>query len=218
MDRGVEESGGVENAHPRLTKVISINGEEVDTSNMDCVNIHDFATFEQEQYLTNEFNTSIRRRTYPSKDCEALRPFRKQLSFQEVAQAVVRAENVLLALKHYHHRSDSESEEEEIQEPDQTKTEASQATESKGDKTVVDTRTNINNNQVPLSATAEEPNQNPKQSTSSDNDPNAPVSPIHSTTEAQELDSNEAAPKLTNGNVKANKATEASKCCSCVLL
>ena len=89
------------------SKVISINGEEFEASNMEDINIHDYATFEHEQHITPKFFSTIRRRTSEDGD-----PSHKRNLFQEVAREVIRAENVLLAFKHYGHRSDSETENE----------------------------------------------------------------------------------------------------------
>ena len=95
---------------PPLKKVISINGQEVETSNFDDINIHDFAEFEQEQHITRKFFSTIRRKRETNEFGHE--PIKKQLSFQEVAKEVCRAENVLLAFRHYSHRSDSETEDE----------------------------------------------------------------------------------------------------------
>ena len=99
--------------HQPVRKVISINGEEVDSSDMDHINIHDFATFKEEEVMTCRFFANIRRRQGleaghegGSPDAVA-KPLRRQLSFKKVAREVVQKENVLLALKHYSHRSDS---------------------------------------------------------------------------------------------------------------
>ena len=88
-----------------LKKVISINGEIVDATDIENMNIHDFTTFEQEQLLTGKLK---RRMTYPQTTEKS--ELRKQLSFQEVARDVVRIENVIIAFKHYKHRSDSDTE------------------------------------------------------------------------------------------------------------
>lgn len=90
-----------------LKKVISINGEMVDANDIDSVNIHDFTTFEQEDLFTGRFMSLIRRKTYPQSGDK--KELRKQLSFQEVAREVVRAEHVLLAFKQYKHRDDSDT-------------------------------------------------------------------------------------------------------------
>lgn len=105
-----DETDGVPSAlatKKLLKKVISINGEEVDTSDMDQVNIHDYAQFAQEEHITSKFFSTIRRKTFPD---GTKPPLKEQLSFQFVAREILRAESVLAALKHYSHRSDSESE------------------------------------------------------------------------------------------------------------
>ena len=97
--------------HKPLKKVISINGEEVDSSDMESINIHDFAQFEREQHITNEFFSTIKRRSESSEQ-DLNSPTRKsvhrQRSFKDVARDVIKLDQVLKAFKHYAHRSDSE--------------------------------------------------------------------------------------------------------------
>ena len=110
---GVESEESSVPEKPKVAKVISINGEEVEASNIDNINIHDFAEFEKEEVMTRKFFSTIRRKTYPadgSTSGPGGRQLKKQLSFHEVVKTVVLAESVLAALKHYSHRSDSESE------------------------------------------------------------------------------------------------------------
>ena len=90
-----------------LKKVISINGEMVDANDIENMNIHDFSTYEQEQLLTGQYMSRIRRKTYPQSGTK--KELRKQLSFHEVTRDVIRVEHVLLAFKHYKHRSDSDT-------------------------------------------------------------------------------------------------------------
>ena len=89
-----------------LKKVISINGEMVDASDIENVNIHDFTTFEQEELLTGQLIK--RRKTFPLTSGKI--ELRKQLSFHEETGDAVRTENVTLAFQHYKHRSDSDTE------------------------------------------------------------------------------------------------------------
>ncbi len=102
-----------------LRKVISINGEIVDASDLDNMDIHDYSTFEQEDLLTGKFISKIRRKTYPQSGVK--KELRKQLSWHEIVLNVVRAEHVLMAFRNYKRRCDSETEDSDIeqeQEPD----------------------------------------------------------------------------------------------------
>lgn len=79
------------------------------------INIHDYATFEQEEVITQRFINTLRRKTYMSdSEMESEEILNnRQVTFRKVALEVVQKENVLLAMKHYSHRSDTESEVEE---------------------------------------------------------------------------------------------------------
>ena len=92
-------------AHPKqpIKKVISINGEEIDVSQQDF-NIHDFASFEEEDHLTPRFKSTIRRK---AGDLD------RKSSFKDVVHDVMRAERIMKALRHYSHRSDSEQDDTE---------------------------------------------------------------------------------------------------------
>ena len=96
----------------KLRKVISINGEEVLASSLHDINIHDYTIFEREQYITRKFMSTIRRkdgRGQRSLSESAQTEMEKRSSFKDIAKNVMRADNVLKAMRHYHHRSDSES-------------------------------------------------------------------------------------------------------------
>lgn len=102
---------------PPLKKVISINGETVDAQDLSDVNIHDYSTYQREEFLAKKFIGRIRRKTFPEQDGNKTKELTKQLSFQGVAREVIRKEQVLMAFRHYSHRSDSEYEtEEEVEE------------------------------------------------------------------------------------------------------
>lgn len=95
--------------HPRslhlpIKKVISINGEEVEVSSLDDINIHDYASFEQEEHITGKFMSTIRRKSGG---------LEKVPSFKNVVKDVMRAEKIMKAMRHYSHRSDSEPEDTE---------------------------------------------------------------------------------------------------------
>lgn len=97
----------------RLRKVISINGEEVSAASIQDINIHDFTVFEREQYITRKFMSTIRRKE--GRGTRSISEIlgseiEKKSSFKDIARNVIRADNVLRAMQHYHHRSDSETE------------------------------------------------------------------------------------------------------------
>ena len=95
-----------------VQKVISINGEVVDVEDMEYINIHDFATFEQEEVMSQKFIKTFRRKLdSPTRESSLSR--KGHMSFRQIAQQVLMKENVIMAMKHYSHRSDSESETEE---------------------------------------------------------------------------------------------------------
>ena len=104
---------------PRLTKVISINGEEVNASSLAEINIHDYTVFEREQYITRKFMSTIRRkegRGQRSLSESTDHDKEKRASFKKVAKNVMRADNVLKAMRHYNHRSDSDTDSEDEEE------------------------------------------------------------------------------------------------------
>ncbi|ELU03855.1 hypothetical protein CAPTEDRAFT_209551, partial [Capitella teleta] len=105
----------------RLKKVISINGEQVDAATLQDINIHDFSVFEQEQFITRKFMSTIRRKE--SKPAVCGRPcsdLQSRSSFKDVALNVMRADSVLKAMRHYTHRSDTEESETEDEESSST--------------------------------------------------------------------------------------------------
>ena len=105
--------------HP-LTQSLSINGELVETIDLDDINIHDFATFEKEQILSPDFKASIRRRGNNVGENENED---RKMSFVDAAKHVQIAKSVLNRWpkrpRSRHHSSSSEdivedSESEEI--------------------------------------------------------------------------------------------------------
>ena len=81
-----------------VRKSLSINGEVISAANMEEVNIHDFAVFEQEQALLPEFKNSVRlkSRNTSSSDLDPKKSIERKTSFQEIAKQVVNMEKVLL--------------------------------------------------------------------------------------------------------------------------
>ena len=86
-------------SHTPLKKVISINGEPIETAKFDDIDIHDYTTFEHEQLIGKLIN-STRRKT-PSEELESkalaeqLKGLSKKASFKDVVRNVIRAEHVI---------------------------------------------------------------------------------------------------------------------------
>ena len=106
-----------------LHKVISINGEEVEVSSVNDINIHDFATFELEEHVADKFMNTIKRKSSLLSAGEvSVKSLQTKTSFKSIARDICRVENVLKALKHYSHRSDSEPESDEDSDTDSQRT------------------------------------------------------------------------------------------------
>ena len=93
----------------QVKKVISINGEEMEASSLDHINIHDYTTFEKEDLITNKFKAGIKRKSAEGAGRGGL----AGMSFKNVVHTMLHSEAIIKALKHYSHRSDSESDTED---------------------------------------------------------------------------------------------------------
>ncbi|KAH9513353.1 Type I inositol 1,4,5-trisphosphate 5-phosphatase [Bulinus truncatus] len=95
------------------TRTLSINGELVGSVDINSINIHDFAVFEQEQNLLGEFRESIKNKLIRSSNNELGVPsMERKRSFQDIARNVRTMEKVLLQWPRRrsdrHHSSSSE--------------------------------------------------------------------------------------------------------------
>ncbi|KAK3094842.1 hypothetical protein FSP39_006936 [Pinctada imbricata] len=113
-------SSPVDPSKSPLRNSLSINGEVMDSSNIDSINIHDFAVFEEETALLPEFKNSVRLKQRPSNTQQNLHvntkpTVERKASFQEIASKVLSMEKVLmrwpkskLRPRDRHHSSSSE--------------------------------------------------------------------------------------------------------------
>ncbi|KAL3864925.1 hypothetical protein ACJMK2_006569 [Sinanodonta woodiana] len=103
-----------QHSRPKLTKKLSINGEDMDMISLDDINIHDFAKFAKEQELLPEFRTSIKRKeTSVKRELQSTsQSVLQKSSFSDIASRVVSMEKVLLRWprrsRERHHSSSSE--------------------------------------------------------------------------------------------------------------
>lgn len=98
-------------------RALSINGELVEENEFDSLNIHDYATFEQEKNLLPEFRDSIKKQVPVEANADKLSspshpPITRKKSFQDVAKEVCTMEKVLKQWprrpRSRHHSSSSE--------------------------------------------------------------------------------------------------------------
>lgn len=106
--------------HAQLRSAISINGEIIDSSSLDQLNIHDNISFEQEHMLTNKFIENLKRRSLDDMSSGATAqgvPHERRSTFKMAVKSLVKTDKIVQAMKKYSHRSDSESSSEDEESP-----------------------------------------------------------------------------------------------------
>ncbi|XP_071090674.1 inositol polyphosphate-5-phosphatase A-like [Haliotis cracherodii] len=203
-------------------KVLSINGEHVESDDITDINIHDYAVFEKEKDLVPEFRTSIRTRTASGTlipDSLKPEPTRvRRKSFQEIAMQVRTCQKILrewprIRMRHHSSSSEDFSDDEENNNAEEDK---SPSTDIKPDVSQVSLEVDDSVQMTSVST--------PSASPSSDNANN---SPLHGSVTEHARPS--FPPSQSSGSptspahersqlVGKSKADSGSCCSSCVLL